>query len=69
MKKENGSITIFVMIAMLTFIIIAFAIFLNESNKKVNQETEIDKIQEEYGENINNINEIYENQLQKSNNT
>ena len=69
MKKENGSITIFVMIAMLTFIIIAFVIFLNESNKKVNQETEIDKIQEEYGENINNINEIYKNQLQKSNNT
>lgn len=57
------------MIAMLTFIIIAFVIFLNESNKKVNQETEIDKIQEEYGENINNINEIYKNQLQKSNNT
>ncbi len=69
MKKEKGSITIFVIVAMLMFIVIAFAIFFNISNKNISQETEIEKIQEEYGEDINNINEIYENQLQNSNNT
>ena len=51
------------------FIIIAFAIFYNISNKNISQEAEIEKIQEEYSEDINNINEIYENQLQNSNNT
>lgn len=69
MKKEKGSITIFVIVAMLMFIVIAFAIFFNISNKNISQETEIEKIQEEYGEDINNINEIHENQLQNSNNT
>lgn len=69
MKKEKESITIFVIVAMLMFIVIAFAIFFNISNKNISQETEIEKIQEEYGEDINNINEIYENQLQNSNNT
>ena len=69
LKKEKGSITIFVIVAMLMFIVIAFAIFFNIRNKNISQETEIEKIQEEYGEDINNINEIYENQLQNSNNT
>ena len=69
LEKEKGSITIFVITAMLMFIIIAFAIFFNISNKNISQEAEIEKIQEEYGEDINNINEIYENQLQNSNNT
>lgn len=68
LKKESGSITLFVLIAMIIFLIIAFAVFFNINNKKTSQNDEIEKIQEDYSDDINYINEIYENEVQNLNN-
>lgn len=68
LKKENGSITLFVLIAMIIFLIIAFAVFFNINNKKTSQDDEIEKIQEDYSDDINYINEIYENEVENLNN-
>lgn len=66
-NKEQGSITVFVLISMLFFIIILVGLFTNISNKVAKQEREINRIQQSYRqEDINKIyNEKYE---QKHNN-
>lgn len=66
-KNEKGSITLFVLISMLFFIIILVGLFTNISNKVAKQEREINRIQQSYRqEDINKIyNEKYE---QKHNN-
>ena len=68
MKKEKGSITLFILIAILIFLIIVFAVFFNINSKKINQNAEIEKIQEDYSEDENHIDEIYENEVQNLNN-
>ena len=68
MKKEKGSITLFILIAILIFLIIVFAVFFNINSKKINQNAEIEKIQEDYSEDVNHIDEIYENEVQNLNN-
>ncbi len=66
-KNEKGSITLFVLISMLFFVIILVGLFTNISNKVAKQEREINRIQQSYRqEDINKIyNEKYE---QKHNN-
>lgn len=48
MKKENGSVTLFVLIALLFFLIIAIAIFTNLQHKLQIQNQEIEQIQKNY---------------------
>ncbi len=62
-KQENGAITLFVLLAMLFFIIIIFSIFMISSNKKQSQTSEIDKIKERYGDSVNNIDQLYNEAL------
>ena len=42
--------------------------FFNINSKKINQNAEIEKIQEDYSEDVNHIDEIYENEVQNLNN-
>ena len=57
LKNEKGSITIFVLTAMLFFLIVIAGIFIFYSNKAVNQEKTMSGIKDEYS--ADNIDEIY----------
>lgn len=48
-KNERGSITIFVVAAMLFMIIICFTSYTNLFNKMKRQKNDVDNIQKEYG--------------------
>ena len=48
LKNENGSITLFVLIAMLFFLIVVFGIYFGSQNKLQAQTSEIDKIKKNY---------------------
>ena len=47
-KKEKGSITLFVLIALLFFIIICIFIYTNINNKKISQNEELKQIEKNY---------------------
>lgn len=61
--KENGSITLFVLIAMLFFLFVVFGMFMRSSNSNMAQTSEVDQIKEEYEESVNNIDQIYNETL------
>lgn len=63
LKNENGSITLFVLLAILFFLIVIFSIFMVSGNKKQAQTSEIDKIKKEYEQSIDNIDQIYDETL------
>ena len=48
LKNENGSITLFVLIAMLFFLIVALGIYFGSQNKLQSQISEIDEIKNNY---------------------
>ncbi len=48
--QENGSITLFVLLSMLFFLIVLLGIYANTSLKVQNQKKEIDKIQSTYNQ-------------------
>ena len=58
-NKEKGAITLFVLLAMLFFLIVIFSVFIASSNRQQSQTSEIDKIQEEYEQSVDNIDQIY----------
>ncbi len=61
MNKEKGSITLFVLIAMLLIISVLSIIYIQISEKNNNQLKQIERIQEEY--NATNIDQSYQKQL------
>lgn len=63
LKKENGSITLFVLVSMLFFIIVLMGIFVNTNNKIQKQEKEIQQIQRSYQK--EDINSLYENIIEQ----
>ena len=65
-SKETGAITLFVLLAMLFFLIIVLSVFMNSSNKIISQTSEIDKIKEEYEQSVNNIDQIYNETLSEN---
>lgn len=62
-KSEKGSITLFVLLAILFFLIVIFSLFMNSSNKNRIQLAELDKIKSQYEEPLNDIDNIYEETL------
>ena len=56
-KGEKGSITLFVVISMLFFLIVIVGLYINSSYKLQKQDKEIEKIQKSYE--YRNINELY----------
>ena len=63
LKNEKGSITLFVVVSILFFLIVVFSMFMTSSNKSRIQTSEIDKIKEEYQESVQNIDQIYQDTL------
>ncbi len=58
-KKEKGSITLFVLIAILMFIILAINIYININNKNMAQAEEILKVKNEYYASYEQMDEQY----------
>ena len=48
-KEQKGSITLFVLVSMLFFVVIVVGIFVNSSYKVQKQQREIESIQKSYG--------------------
>lgn len=63
LKNEKGSITLFILLSILFFLIVIFSIFMVSGNKKQAQTSEIDKIKKEYEQSIDNIDQIYDETL------
>lgn len=69
MKKfEKGSITLFVLIAIIFFIIIASGVYISIRNKNISQDSDTQKIEEQYNKDVQNIDNIYEEELKRENN-
>ncbi|MCI8640883.1 MAG: hypothetical protein HFJ59_03305 [Clostridia bacterium] len=56
-KDEKGSVTLYVIISMMFFLIVVVGIYVSSNNKVQNQQKEIEKIQESYE--IKDINTLY----------
>lgn len=65
-KSEKGSITLFVLIAMIFFLTTAITIYITNMNKSISQQQDIKKIQNRYND-IEDINMIYQEQKEKMN--
>lgn len=59
-KSERGSITVFVLTAMLFLLMVVLITYVGISNKKQAQIDQIDKIKEEYESSLKDIDNIYE---------
>ena len=59
---EKGAITLFILLAILFFLIILIGLFYNLSNRNMTQDSEIENIKKNYNDNKNltEINEIYD---------
>ena len=62
-KKEQGSVTLFVLVSMLFFMFVLVGMYVNTSNKVAKQEREVNKIQQSY-EQVD-INDIYNKNIQE----
>jgi len=62
-KKEKGSVTLFVLVSMLFFMFVLVGMYVNTSNKVAKQEREVNKIQQSY-EQVD-INDIYNKKIQE----
>ena len=61
--KEKGAITLFLLLAMLFFLIVLFSLFISTGNKSLSQTFEVDKIKDEYKKSVDNIDQIYNETL------
>ena len=61
LKQEKGSVTLFVLVAMLLFCVILLLAYMNISNRNTEQMNNLRKIQSEYSQSQKSIDEIYEN--------
>ena len=52
--NEKGSVTLFVVVTMILLLIIIFSIYARSKNKIIDEQRQINKIQDEYGEDIDN---------------
>lgn len=60
LKSENASMTVYVVVAIFSFMIILTSVFLAASAVRKNQLQTIPKIKEAYEKNLSNIQEIYD---------
>lgn len=66
-KEQRGSITLFVLVSIMFFIIVLVGLYVNSNYKIQKQQKEIEKIQKNY--NTENIDELYEKTYNKYINT
>lgn len=65
MKKERGSITLFVLIAMMFFLIVLIGIYLNIMNKNQEVKNTIDRIEKEYSLDEIDLDQVYQEIINK----
>lgn len=65
LKEQNGSITLFVLLSIMFFVIVLVGLYVNSSYKFQKQQQEIEKIQKSY--NTENINDLYNKTYEKYN--
>lgn len=59
--NEKGSVTLFILIAIIFFLIVSLNLYSSNKNKIIAQSEEIKAIQENYNKDLENIDEIYDN--------
>lgn len=62
-KKEKGSITLYVLVSMIFFVILLMGIYIRSSNKIQKQQADEKKIQTEYT--LENVDDIYNETVDK----
>ena len=60
LKNNSGSVTLFVLIAMIFFLIVCFFIYTSSNNKKVSQMRELEQLKKNYESPIDEIDDKYE---------
>lgn len=63
LKEHNGSITLFVLLSIMFFVIVLVGLYVNSSYKFQKQQQDIEKIQKSY--NTENINDLYNKTYEK----
>ena len=63
-QQENGSITLFVLIAMIFVLIIVCTIYITKQNELLEQEKEINEIQESYNIDNNELLDEYNDSIE-----
>jgi surface protein len=66
LKNEKGSITLFVLVAVLFFAIILTLAYISATNKLSSQEDQVSIMQSNYGKNIGNEESVYEKEYDES---
>ena len=64
-QKQRGSITLFVLISVLFFIVIVISTYTQISNKRTAQEKELNRIEEKYEITDDEIEDEYNEQIDK----
>lgn len=59
MRKQNGSITLYVLVACLFFGLILTGVYISQLNKIQTQEEEVTQIEENYKQQLERSDEIY----------
>ena len=65
LKEEHGAVTALVVITVLTFVAVLLGAYLTVTTLRQSQLQSDIRIQEIYGQDIDRVNEIYENLVQK----
>lgn len=65
LRSNNGSITLFILIAIIFFLAIVINLYINSKNHEQAVDSYIEEIKREYEKDINNIDEIYEQEISK----
>ena len=65
-KKENGSVTLFVLIAMIFFLIVCFFIYTSSNNKKVSQMKELEQVKKNYEYTEEDLEGIYDDIIENT---
>ncbi len=66
LKQENGSATLFVLLAMLFFVMYLVGMYIYSANAQATQIEEMQVIKETYEQGINHIDDVYETLAQKN---
>ena len=61
LKSEKGSITVFIILSFLFMMAILFVVYWKSNNYQISVLQVEGVIKETYGEDVNNVNEIYNN--------
>ena len=62
-KEQKGSITLFVLVSIMFFVIVLVGLYINSSNKIQKQQREIEKVQKSYEK--ENVNDLYNKTYEK----